>query len=74
MFVYLWIIVGENNQKKDLFNIKSGNVYDVIIDKKMPTSSTSPVIQGNLMKSASDNSISDTDNTFKSFNYRLSKR
>lgn len=62
--VYTVRIVAENNQKKDLFNIKAGNVYDVIIDKKMPTSSTSPVIQGNLMKSASDNSISDTDNTF----------
>ena len=51
-------IVAENNNKNDLFNIKVGNVYDVIIDKKMSAHST---IKNNssssLIEQTSNNSI-----------------
>ena len=57
-------IVAENNVKNNLFNIEFGNVYDLIIDKKMQTSSTSPAKQGSLLKSAPNNIITNNTNNF----------
>lgn len=50
-------IVAENNTNDNLFNIEVGNVYDLIIDKKLQTPSTSPATQGSLSESATNNSI-----------------
>ena len=57
-------IVAENNKNNNIFNIEVGNVYDLIIDKKM-TYSTSPDNQGNLGKSSSDSIITDNSENFK---------
>ena len=56
-------IVAENNKNNNIFNIEVGNVYDLIIDKKM-TYSTSPDNQGNLGKSSSNNIIADNSENF----------
>lgn len=56
-------IVAENNNEKNLFNILNADVYDVIVDKKMMTRSTSPENQGNLGES-SNYSINDNINNF----------
>ena len=62
--IYTVRIVAENNLNDNLFNIQIANVYDVIIDKKMPTHSTikdnSP---SNLIEPTSTNIIN--DNTSK---------
>ena len=51
-------IVAENNSSKNLFNILNADIYDVIIDKKMPTSVHIPAnTQSNIMKPTSNNII-----------------
>jgi hypothetical protein len=57
-------IVAENNTNNNLFNIEVGNVYDLIIDKKLQTPSTSPAKQGSLSKSATNNIITNNSNNF----------
>ena len=58
-------ITAENNKNNDIFNILNADVYDVIIDKKMPTSVLIPANkQRNLMKSASANIITDNAQNF----------
>ena len=53
----------ENNVSENIFNILNADVYDVIIDKKIQASSTSPVKQGNLMKPVSNNIITQSHQT-----------
>lgn len=56
--IYIVRIVAENNLNDNLFNIQVANVYDVILDKKMPTHSTiNGNSQSNLIESTSDNII-----------------
>ena len=51
-------IVAENNSNKNLFNVLNADIYDLIIDKKMPTSVHIPAnTQSNIMKSASNNIV-----------------
>lgn len=57
-------ITAENNKNKDLFNVLNADVYDVIIDKKMMSSSTFTDKSGNLMKTSSTNSINDNAKNF----------
>ncbi len=53
--IYTIRISAENSVSKNLFNILSADVYNLIIDKKMTPSS--PSAMGNLLKTSSDNSI-----------------
>lgn len=62
--IYTVRISAENNNKKNVFNILNADVYDVIIDKKMPTSAHSPAKQGSIMKSASNNIMADNSGNF----------
>ena len=49
-------------QKNNLFNILDGNIYDVIIDKKIQASALIPANkQRSIMKPASNNSINGND-------------
>ena len=57
-------ITAENNKNKNVFNILNADVYDVIIDKKMPSSSTFTDKSGNLMKTTSNNSITNNVEDF----------
>ena len=51
-------IVAENNSNKNLFNVLNADIYDLIIDKKMPTSVHIPAnTQSNIMKSTSNNIV-----------------
>ena len=47
----------ENNENDNLFNIINGNIYDVIIDKKMTSPHSMVNNQSRLMKSSSINNI-----------------
>lgn len=55
--IYTIRITLENNEKDNLFNIVNGNVYDVIIDKKMAYSTSPDITQGNLGKPSSNSNI-----------------
>lgn len=56
--IYTVRISAENNTKNNLFNILDGNIYDVIIDKKIQVSAHSMSQgQSRLMKPVSNNSI-----------------
>ena len=51
-------IVAENNSSKNLFNVLNADIYDLIIDKKMPTSVYIPAnTQSNIVKSTSNNIV-----------------
>jgi hypothetical protein len=54
-------LVAENNEKDNFFNIVSGNVYDLIIDKKIMAHS--PSTQGNLLEPSSNNIITQPQET-----------
>ena len=60
--IYTVRITAENNAQNNLFNILSADVYDLIIDKKMTTSR--PSTKGNIIKSSSNNNITDSENNF----------
>lgn len=54
-------ITAENNSKQNIFNILNADVYDLIIDKKMPSSVLIPAnMQRNIMKTTSNNSITNS--------------
>lgn len=55
--IYTVRITLENNEKDNLFNIINGNVYDVIIDKKMTSAHSMTNSQSSLMKSSSNSNI-----------------
>ncbi|MDY6358444.1 MAG: hypothetical protein SPL73_05740 [Cyanobacteriota bacterium] len=57
--VYTVRITAENNKNKNVFNILNADVYDVIIDKKMTTSSTLKNNSSNSLMKSSDNIIND---------------
>lgn len=60
--IYTVRIIAENNTKNNLFNILDGNIYDVIIDKKIQASALIPANkQRSIMKPASNNSINGND-------------
>lgn len=59
--IYTVRITLENNEKDNLFNIVNGNVYDVIIDKKMAYSTSPDITQGNLGKPSSNSNIPQND-------------
>lgn len=59
--IFVVRITAENNKKKNLFNVLNADVYDLIIDKKIQASSTSPENQGSFMKLASNNSITPSE-------------
>lgn len=54
--IYTIRITLENNEKDNLFNIVNGNVYDVIIDKKMSNKIHLPANAEQLANSTSSNS------------------
>ena len=54
-------LVAENNEKDNFFNIVTGNVYDLIIDKKIMAHS--PSTQGNLLEPSSNNIITQPQET-----------
>lgn len=55
--IYTVRVTLENNEKDNLFNIINGNVYDVIIDKKMTSAHSMTNSQSSLMKSSSNSNI-----------------
>ncbi len=51
--IYTIRISAENNLNKNFFNVLNADVYDLIIDKKMTATSTSPVNTGQLDEQSS---------------------
>lgn len=62
--IYTIRITAENNKNKDVFNILNADVYDVIIDKKMTTSSTLKNNSSNSLMKSSNNSINENAQDF----------